>query len=61
MKKPTVMARKYTQKQFCSNKDLTHERAAKVMKQLKKNPELCEVCKTKPCVLAKYLYGDYDV
>jgi len=46
-----------TVKKLCANKMPTHKEAAKILKQLKSNPDVCEKCEIKPCTLAKYLYG----
>lgn len=35
----------------------THVIGAKILEQLKTNPEVCEGCDVKPCVFAVYLWG----
>jgi len=44
-------------KRLCKNGIIpNHSEAKKIIKQLKRNPEVCENCKIKPCVLGKYLW-----
>ncbi len=44
-------------KRVCTNNPLDHKTGAKVLRQLKKNPEVCEECGISPCVFAMYLWG----
>lgn len=44
-------------KRICTKQKLDHFMAKKVIKQLKTNPEVCDECKIKPCVLMVYVYG----
>lgn len=45
-------------KRICTSGNLSHLEARKVLNQLKTNPEVCDECDIKPCVLAKYLWGE---
>lgn len=44
-------------KRICTKQKLDYPTARKVVNQLKTNPEVCDECKIKPCVLALYIYG----
>jgi hypothetical protein len=37
--------------------ELSHSKAREILPQLKKNPEVCEKCRIRPCILVKYLYS----
>ena len=42
------------------NHPLTHKEAAALLKLLKTNPEVCEGCDIKPCLLAGYIFGKLE-
>ena len=45
-------------KHLCKNGIIpNHKEVRKILKQLKTNPEVCENCKIKSCVLVKYIWG----
>ena len=39
------------------DKQLNHQEAVKVYKQLRMHPEVCDDCDIKPCIFAEYMYG----
>lgn len=41
----------------CEGRQLNHQEAIEVHKQLRVHPEVCDDCGIKPCILAEYLYG----
>lgn len=45
-------------KRICTNQMLSHSDARRVVRQLRTNPEVCDECDIKPCVLSLYVYGD---
>lgn len=46
-------------KRICrATNHISHSKAREVVKQLKINPEICEGCNIKPCVLAVYIFGE---
>ena len=48
-------------KRICKKEmKVTHAEGRAILHQLKRNPEVCENCKIKPCVFALYLYGDQN-
>ncbi len=44
-------------KRICTKNPLSHSEAAKVIKQLKRSPEVCDHCDIEPCVMAIYVFG----
>ena len=43
-------------RRVCSKK-MAYREIPKAIKQLKKNPELCDECEIKPCALVRILFG----
>lgn len=44
-------------KRICTNRIPNHSEAREALEQLRTNPEVCEKCNIKPCVLAVYIFG----
>ena len=44
-------------KRLCKKRVPTHSEASKILKQLERNPEVCETCKIRPCSFALYVWG----